>query len=474
MNTAQRIVKNTSVQIAGKVVTAVIGLTCTVLIARYLGPLRYGQYAFVFAYLVFFGVLCDLGIVPIAVREISKDETKASVLIGTVMMLKGLIALVAAAFAAIIINFIECSPTVIFAVYFASLSLFFFSIRAADSIFQAKLRMEYVTIANIIDGITRLLFVFLLFYLHSGGVISFVLASILGGLAGSVVVYSFARRFINPVFKIDLEEWKFILKESIPLGLAIILVTIYFNIDMLMLSTMKGYRAVGFYSAAYKFLSLAIFIPGVFAISVFPLMSKFYVERSKEKLLELYEKSFHYMGLISLPIAVCVTLLASPIILLVYGQEYANSIVALQVLIWAAIPIFASSISGYMLVSINQQKMGMIIAGIGAVVNIGLNLVLIPRFSFIGAAWATIITEVWVLAGGVYFVFKFERLLPSPKFLPKIILLSIVLGLLTMLFRSLNVLILIPLVGALYFLLIWLFRCIPKEDWESLVGARSR
>lgn len=472
MGIARDIAKNIGVQVIGKVFTASVGLVCTLLIARYLGPVGYGQYVFIFVFLSFFIVISDLGITPISVREISRDQNKTDQLIGNVMVMKFFIALAAIALAAIIINLLGYTRPITTSVYIASGMLLFSVFNATEIIFQSRLKMKYVVIAQIINGIVHLFLIcFILYYLRRGRLIYFVSAAVFAGIVNSVLLFLFSRKFFRPSFRVDLKLWGNLLRESLPQGIASVLVIIYFKIDIIMLSLMRGDADVGLYGAAYKFLDLAISIPAIFMISVFPLMSKFYSE-SKERLKEIYEKSFYYLMLIGIPLAVCVTFLARPITLLIYGEKFVESIPALQVLIWAAAIVFASQVCGYMMVSINRQKIGMYIAGLGCLVNIGLNFILIPHFSFMGAAWATVVTETFLLIALMYGVFKFERLLPFFRLLPKAILLGILLGILAAFFRNLAVYFIIPLVLISYFLLIFALKCISKDDLQSLLRAR--
>ena len=471
MGITREVVKNTVVQIIGKMFTAGIGLICTLLIAKFLGPVGYGRYVFIFVFLSFFIVISDLGITPISVREISRDQNKTDQFLSNVIVMKLFIAIAAIALAVIIVKLLRYPSEITASVYIASALLLFSVFKAVEIIFQARLKMKYVVIAQIIEGIVHLLLIcFIIYYVRKGRLTDFVSAAVFAGLVSSVLLFLSSKKFFRPKLKIDLRLWGNILRESLPQGIASVLVIIYFKIDIIMLSLMKGDAAVGLYGAAYKFLDLAIFIPAIFMISIFPLMSKFYSE-NKERLKEIYQKSFYYLMLIAIPLAVCVTFLARPIILLMYGEKFTGSIAALQILIWAVVAIFASQVTGYMMVSINRQRLGMYIAGLGCAINIGLNLLLIPRVGFIGAAWATVVTETFLSMALLYGVFKCERLLPFFRLLPKVILLGIPLGILVALLRNLAVYFTIPLVLIVYFLLIFVLKCISKDDLQSLLGA---
>jgi len=154
MNTVQRIAKNTGVIIAGDFVNKAIGLLVVIFLARYLGAVGYGKYAFVFAFLTFFGIITDLGINTILVREISRDKSLAAKYIGNAAVMKLILSLSAVVSAAIIITLMPYPADTTTYVYIMSLTLLFNSFGMLYSrIFQVELKMEYWVIANLVDRI---------------------------------------------------------------------------------------------------------------------------------------------------------------------------------------------------------------------------------------------------------------------------------------------------------------------------------
>ncbi len=173
-----------------------------------------------------------------------------------------------------------------------------------------------------------------------------------------------------------------------------------------MLSIMVGNAVVGWYNAAYKFIYIFLSFNTLFIISIFPVISRFY-KTSKESIKFAYEHSFKYMLIITIPIAVLVTVLANKIILLIYGPNYIPSVIALQILIWTIVFMFVNGISGNFLGSINKQPIVTKITAIGAVTNIILNILLIPKYSYIGSSFATVITELIIYAD--FDIYRMEK-----------------------------------------------------------------
>jgi len=182
-----------------------------------------------------------------------------------------------------------------------------------------------------------------------------------------------------------------------------------------MLSYIKGNEVVGYYSAAYKLIDgLSSLIPAIIYSVMFPVMSKYI--NSLDNLKRVWIKAFNISFIIGLIIAIFVIVFAKYIILIIYGLNYLPSIKALKILIWAFFIICISSITSGLLNSINKQRLVTFGAGVGAIINVILNLILIPKYSMEGAALATVITEVSMFILYIYLACKFLRINKS-KFL---------------------------------------------------------
>ncbi|GAH67637.1 unnamed protein product, partial [marine sediment metagenome] len=168
-----------------------------------------------------------------------------------------------------------------------------------------------------------------------------------------------------------------------------------------------------------------------------------------------------------IPIGIGTTLLADRIILLIFGIEYAQSIIALQVLIWTMVLTFAGAAFVKLFESINRQIVITKISGICVIVNILLNLFLIPKFSYVGASIATVITE-FILVGSIFiFAYKFGYGIQDKKVvknISKVIIASVVMGAFLWYFKSLNLFILIILAILFYLIMIYLIKGINYED----------
>lgn len=466
MNTVQRIAKNTLVLLAATIISKVFGFFYVMYTARYLGAEGFGILSFALAFTGIFGVFSDLGLGSLTVREVARDKSLAKKYLNNISVMKAILVTITFALIAIVINILGYPEQTIKVVYFIALSVIFNAFTGMFySIFRAFEKMEYQSLGQILNSI--LILAGALFAISQKfSVIGF--ASIYFIVSVIALGYSFAVfvwKFSLPKLEIDWSFWKPTIKEALPFGLTGVFVTIYYWTDSVMLSLMQGNEVVGWYNAAYRLILILLFIPSIINVSIFPIMSRFYV--SSEDLLRFaYKKFFKYMAIIGIPLGVGVTLLANKIILLIFGAEYINSIIALQILVWSSVFIFLSSAFARLLESSNKQLTITKITAINALANVILNLILIPKLSYIGASIATAVTEFSALMFGIIVCSKIGYGLSKKNFLSlsKVIVTSLLMGILIIYLRDLNLLFLVLLSTAFYIFVLYLLRVFGEED----------
>ena len=474
MNTVQRIVKNTGVLFATKVATFLLSLFYTVYLARYLGAGGFGIWSFALAFTGLFGVFSDIGLYQLTIREIARDKSLTSKYLANVSAMRLILVTIVFGLIALTINLLGKPEQTIKVVYFVAFGSFFgvFS-QIFTSIFQAYERMEYQFLGRILSSILTFCAVMVVIK-YGFSVVGFAFFSLLTGVVVSGFNYGILSwKFRNPTLvwapwkmEIDWSFWKPTIKEALPFGLAMIFVTIFYKIDSVMLSLMIGDAAVGWYNAAYKMVLALLFIPQSFIAAIYPVMSRFY-KTSQDSLRLSLEKSFKYLTMLGVPIGVGTTLLAERLIVLIFGTEYMNSILPLQILVWSSVLIFMSNPLGNLFWSSNRQMIATKITGICVVFNVILNLILIPKYSLIGASIATVLTEfvaltlsfIWGLKIG-YSILNNE----VASITGKIFVSSAIMGIFVIYSHRLTLFALLPLAGLLYFVVLYMIRGIGKED----------
>jgi O-antigen/teichoic acid export membrane protein len=189
---------------------------------------------------------------------------------------------------------------------------------------------------------------------------------------------------------------KRLIKESWPLLLSSLAVMAYMRLDQIMLSSMVGDAAVGQFSAALRISEVWYFIPMTILTAAFPTMMARRDQGVAEY--EVYVQSLYdSMAWLGVGIATLTSLLAPWIVATLYGEAFAGSVTILRVQIWASVTVAMSFVHGKWLLVEGLQKYGLLYTCVGAVVNIGLNLLLIPHFGAVGSAAATLVTQIGLL-----------------------------------------------------------------------------
>jgi O-antigen/teichoic acid export membrane protein len=271
-------------------------------------------------------------------------------------------------------------------------------------------------------------------------------------------------KFVPPSVKFEPSFWTIIIIPAIPLSLVALSSTIYFRIDTVLLSLFQGEAAVGWYNASYKLIELLLFVPSVYTVAIFPVLSNYY-SSSKENLELIYTKSYKYLFIVGIPIATTITVLAPEIILLLYQSGYTESILTLQILIWSIPLMFLSYTNAWIFISINKQNLLLKLTFVMMVANIILNLILIPQYSYLGAALATVITTLLGFPLEFYFLSKFICKIEIGKIMIKPVVASVISGLIifklnTGLFLSTTIAIIS------YLVILILIKTFTREDFE--------
>jgi len=209
-----------------------------------------------------------------------------------------------------------------------------------------------------------------------------------------------------------------------------------------------------------------LFIPAAWSSAIFPVMSKFYIT-SSDSLRFSFEKSFKYLAMLGIPIGVGTTLLAQRFILLIFGIEYAPSVIALQILIWSVVITYVGGSIGTLLQTTNNQMVFAKIVGVAAFINVVLNLIFIPKYSYIAAS---IIATLTVLISAILqYIASLQigmNLITRKFFLffGKIVLASIIMGVFINYSRNMTLILLIPLAALIYFVTVFILKFFDKED----------
>ena len=410
MSTIKRVAKNTSVLFIATIICYALGFFTTLYTARYLGPEEFGIISLAVSLTSIFGVLTDLGLNTLIVREVARNKKLADKYVSNTLVIKLALAFLTFVFiilTTVLLNYSWEVRTVIYIIMFSVIFTAFTSI--FNAIFQSYEKMEYQSVGTILNASLMLTGVLISWYFHLD-ILAFAFVYFISALL--TLVYScmaYSLKFIRIKIDIDWSFWRPTIKDSLPFAVTGIFSMIYYWIDSVILSQMVGNEVVGWYNAAYRLILIFASLYAVYMLSIFPVLSGFY-KTSHESIKIAFERSFKYMLIVNIPVAIFITFLANKIIILIFGMGYVQSIIALQVLIWSIIFMFINTLSLNLLGSVNKQVIVAKITAVGAIFNIILNIILIPEFSYVGSSIATVATELLMLPIFIHVLKKTEYL----------------------------------------------------------------
>ena len=395
MSIPRRILKNFAFLSFSQIVTRVLGLISVVYLARVLGAEGFGKIGFARAILSYFMLLVNLGLNLFGTREVARNRENSNIYVNNILTIRLIASIAAYSLLVIFVYFIPKPVETKKLILLFGINIFVFAF-TIDWFFQGIERMEFIAISEITRSLVSIGLI--LWIIKSPQQLLQVPIIQAGtGIFAIVILFSiFFKKFsaIKPEF--DFIFWKQILKQSVPMGFSLFMVSIYYNFDRVMLGFMKGEEFVGWYNAAYKIILVIITLPSLIIQSFFPSLSNVY--RDKKRMPNVTGQYLKIMFSIGIPFGFGGTVLASPIIHLVYGRTYANAILPLQILSWNIVTVFISMAFANPLLAWDKQNTYMKVIAGGAITNLLFNFLLIPRFGVVGASIATILAEVAVFS----------------------------------------------------------------------------
>jgi len=398
--------RNTSYFTLALVAQKVISFLYFTFLARILGPAVVGKYVLALAITTIFSVLIDLGLASVLTREVAKQPDRAQEYFGQVIGFKSIVSLLVVGLVVATVNIIGYPESTRQLVYLASavmvLDSFTLSVYSTIRGFQNLL---WESIGTILMQVTVAVIGWLVAsFTHDLRMLmaALIIAAATNAVYALTKIKSRYRLSWRPIF--SWAGWRHLARLSWPFAAAAILTRVYGYIDSVLLSLLANDTAVGIYSVAYKLTFALQFIPSALAASLFPGLS-FYFSYLPEKLEQTFSYAVVYLSAIALPISIGLIILAEPVITAVY-PAYDNSILPLQILMASLVFLFLTFPIGSLLPACNRQVRHTLNIAVATVLNVALNLYLIPRFGVAGAAMASLVSTVVLFGLGWAVVVK--------------------------------------------------------------------
>lgn len=452
--------------------TVFLSLLSIRLITGYLGQDGFGKYATVLAFFSFFSALADLGLGSVTAREISREGADEGKILGNVLAMRLLASSAVVIVAPFLISFFGYTAEIKAGIFFAAAATLFSSLSLVlNGVFQKRLAMDKVAMTEFFGKLLQVGFVSFVVRADFGFLA--IAASLLASLSfNALVVFLLSRRYVRFRLRFETAYWKQFLRESWPMGMTALITFAYFKTDTILLSVMRSNAEVGIYNVAYKVIENLVFFPAMLAGLILPILSRFIYTR-REKFVEVADKTFKVFLIIVVPIVTGTWFLSSDIVRVVSGSGFPESAPVLSVLVFSLACIFFGSYFNMILVVGNAQRQLMQTLILAALFNIALNLFLITRFSYMGAAFASFATEFLVVVLTSWLTRKYVRYRPSFRHSGRIFFSGAAMALALFLLRGYPFYVSGLLSSAVYLSALWWTKAVAASELVSLISNKD-
>jgi O-antigen/teichoic acid export membrane protein len=410
--TRQRAASDILMQIVVRVGNLALGVVVTALLVRTLGRDGYGQWSTIFLILGLIAYFASFGMEEIAVREAAKEPEIEFEWIGAVMMLRLLVIVPVMIVSLIAVVLLHQSQEMLIAGFIMVLVMPFGGIGAIGLIFQLRvdnrIPMLVVTLRSVLWGAAVLVI-----YLDHGHILALAIALVATNMVGTIVQGVAARKVAGGWPRPTRKHLGPLFRASLPVGVSGVLIIAYARLDQVIVYSFAGAKNAGLYGSVYTVLDSTHFIPGSILTTMAPVIAAAW-PNDPDRLRRSARMAAELLCVGSFGALAFAIVAADPVVRLIFGAEFAPAAPALPVLGGAFILISFGYLNGNLLLVLGLQNKLMHIGLAALVVNIAGNLILVPKYGFMAAAWMTLVTEAVVFAFASRLVLKkLER--PMPK-----------------------------------------------------------
>jgi O-antigen/teichoic acid export membrane protein len=389
--TRQRAASDIAMQVTVRVMNLALGAVVTALVVRTLGSSGYGRWSTMFAVIAFVGYFANFGVEGVALREAAREPERENEWIGSVISLRllMLVPVMAGCFGALLA--LPHTEEMLIASGILLAAMPFGGVGALGLLFQLRVDnrvpMLVLTLRSILWGIAVVVI-----HIDRGGMVPLAIAMVSTNLVGSIVQTVAALRLAERRPRPMMKHVRKLVALSIPVGLSGLLVIAYAQIDQVIVYSIAGTREAGLYGAVYNILNQSHFVPISILTTLAPVLAASW-PHDPARLKRTARLAGELLSVVSFGGLAFAIVAAGPFVRLIFGAEFADAAPALPVLFGAFVLISYGYLNGNLLFVLGKQNKLLQISLYALVVNVIGNLVLVPLFGFIGAAWMTLVTE---------------------------------------------------------------------------------
>lgn len=396
--------KNAGWIITGKLIQMVLSFVVSILTARYLGSSNFGIINYANAYVAFFTAFCTLGINSVIIKEFVDDPDRQGETLGSAIVLQTISSILSVIMIVGIVSIVDRDDsTIIWVAMLCSLSLVFQAVEAFNYWFQSRYASKTTAIATLI-GYVVITFYKIILLLLKKDVLWFAASSAVDHACIAVLLYVAYRKAGGPRLSFSLNRAKGLLGRSYHYILSGMMVAIYGQTDKIMLKHMLDESSVGLYSLATSLCSFWTFVLVAIIDSIYPTIIQLYADKKYAQFEKKNRQLYAIVIYVSAFVGIMILLFGDWAIALLYGQEYIGAAAPLKVVAWYTIFSYLGVARNAWIVCENKQKYLKYMYFGAAVLNILLNLIMIPTWGAVGAAVASLITQVFTSVAIPYMI----------------------------------------------------------------------
>jgi O-antigen/teichoic acid export membrane protein len=464
---ARRVAWNTGAQALGKAAVLAIGAVSIAVTTRYLGAAGYGQLALALAFVQMLGLLADLGLLTVVVREISRDPAATERLVGNALTLRLALSLGVIVLAGLLSLALPYTPEVRVAILIAGVPLVLgLANTALVAVFQARLRMDRAAVSDVVGraaGFAALVAVAAL----DLGFYAVVATAGVGAFVTLVVTWLLARPLVRVRPAASRSVWRALLAAALPVGAALAVTEVYFRADTVIVSLFRPYEEVGFYALGYRVIELLGMLPAIVMTSVFPLLSR-YLTESRDLALRTVDAAADLFVAFGVAVAAGGLVVAPQLVRLIGGEEFEGAATTLRILLFAGALAFISGLLGLTLIAGERQRSALRLGLAALAFNVPLNFVLVPSLGIEAAAAVAVASELLLVAGGLVLVRRELGLAPRLRVLGRALAAGAAMAGVLALVDDWSLAVLLPLGAMLYLGGLWALGGIDRRVLEAL------
>jgi len=400
--TRERAFRDVLVQVLTRVLNLALGIVVTVLVVRSLGDTGYGQWMTILTTFQLVGFFTSLGLESVAVREAAADPAHAEDWVGALIVTRLALTLPVMVVGLGVLLLIRESHAMLIAGIILLLEFPFGVGSSLAVVHQLRVRntlpMVILTLNSVLWGICVLVI-----YLSGGGLVALALSMTLVTTATAMMQAFAAFRLLRFRLRPSRAAIVRLVRVGAPLGVAGLLVNAYARIDQIIVFEQAGSKAAGYYGAVYRVLEQAHFIPISVLTTLAPVITTLYIS-DRARMLRIVTLAAEFLAIGALGALAFASVAAEPLMRLFFGEQFVPAAPALPVLGGAFVFICYGYLTGNLLLVLGIAQRQIIVGLAGLVVNVIGNLILVPKYGFLAAAWMTLATEVVVVGAGGYFV----------------------------------------------------------------------